>query len=113
MYRHPCTQHSEFNDEYLKPLSEKLVGENNEVMFLGNFNTDLLKYDSNKDVSDFLDIIYSTNLLSNITSPTRLIIRSQTFIHNISLHKNEGFPLKISSVNVTRSAGNCGFGHIC
>ena len=22
------------------------------------------------------------------------------------------FPLKISSVNVTKSAGNCGFGHI-
>ena len=24
MYKHPCMQHSEFNDEDLKPLSEKV-----------------------------------------------------------------------------------------
>ena len=32
-------------------------------------------------------------------------------IHLI-LHKNRCFPLGISSVNVTKSAGKCGFGHI-
>ena len=76
-------QHNEFNDEYLKPLSEKLISENKEVILLGDFNIDLLKSDSNKNVSDFLDIIYSTNLVPNITSPTRLISRSQTLIDNI------------------------------
>ena len=30
-----------------------------------------------------------------------------------SLHKIRGFPLRISSVNVTKSAVSCGFGHIC
>ena len=65
-------QHSEFSDEYLKPLSEKLNSENSEVILLGDFNIDLLKYDSNKNVSDFLDIIYFTNLVPNITPPTRL-----------------------------------------
>ena len=30
----------------------------------------------------------------------------------VALHKKWSFPLKISSVNVTQSAGNCGFGHI-
>ena len=30
-----------------------------------------------------------------------------------SLHKKWSFPLRISSVNVTKFAGNCGFGHIC
>ena len=30
----------------------------------------------------------------------------------VALHKKLSFPLKISSVNVTQSAGNCGFGHI-
>ena len=29
-----------------------------------------------------------------------------------TLHKKQCFPLRISSVNVTKSAGNCGFGHI-
>ena len=82
IYRHPCMQQSEFIDEYLKPLSEKLISENKEVILLGNFNIDLLKCDSNKNVSGFLDIICSTNLLPNITSPTRLTSRSQTVIDN-------------------------------
>ena len=51
-------QQSDFNDEYLKPLSEKLISETKVVMLLGDFNIDLLKYDSNKNVSDFLDISY-------------------------------------------------------
>ena len=37
IYRHPCMQQSEFNDEYLKPLSEKLISENKEVILLGGF----------------------------------------------------------------------------
>ena len=83
IYRHPCMQHSKFNDKYLKSLSEKSISENKEAILLGDFNIDLLKYDSNKNVSDFLDIIYSTNLVPNITSPTRLTSRSQTLIDNI------------------------------
>ena len=31
---------------------------------------------------------------------------------DLSLHKKWSFPLRISTVNVTKSAGNCGFGHI-
>ena len=77
IYRHPCMQQSEFNDEYLKPLSEKLISRNKEVILLSDFNIDLLECESNKNVSDFLDIIYSTNLLPNITSPTRLTSRRQ------------------------------------
>ena len=81
--RHPCMQNSEFNDEYLKPLSEKLISENKEIILLGDFNIDFLKCDSNKNVSDFLGIIYSTNLVPNVTSPTILTSRSQTLIDNI------------------------------
>ena len=78
IYRHPCIQHSAFNDEYLKSFSEKLISENKLVILLDDFNTDLLKCDSNKNVSDFLNTIYSTNLVPNITSPTRLTSRTQT-----------------------------------
>ena len=63
-------QQSDLNDEYLKPLSENLTSGNKEVILLDDFNTDLLKCDSIKDISNFLDIIYSTNILPNITSPT-------------------------------------------
>ena len=63
-------QQSDLNDEYLKPLSENLTSGNKEVILLDDFNTDLLKCDSIKDISNFLDIIYFTNVLPNITSPT-------------------------------------------
>ena len=35
------------------------------------------------------------------------VLRGQTLTHYT---KNEGFPLKISSLNVTKSAGNCSLG---
>ena len=54
IYRHPCMQQSEFNDEYLKPLSEKSISENKEVILLGDFNIDLLKCDSIKMFLTFL-----------------------------------------------------------
>ena len=44
-------------------------------------NIDLLKCDASENVADFLDIVYSTNLHPNITSPTRLTSRSHTLIH--------------------------------
>ena len=59
------------------------MSENKEVILLDDFNIDLLKCDSNKNVSDFLDFIHFTNLLPNITFPTRLTSRSQTLIDNI------------------------------
>ena len=37
------------------------------------------------------------------------------FVHNLPyypMHKKWSFLLRIPSVNVTKSAGNCGFGHI-
>ena len=34
------------------------------------------------------------------------------YVQFMPLHKKWSFPLRISSVNVTKSAGNCGFDHI-
>ena len=36
----------------------------------------------------------------------------RAFDFKLLLHKKWNFPLRISSVNVTKSAGNCGFGQI-
>ena len=35
----------------------------------------------------------------------------QMYYYN-TLHKERNFPLRVSSVNVTKSAGDCEFGHI-
>ena len=50
---------------------------------MGDFNVDLLKYENNTYTADFLDKIYSTFLIPQTTSPTRITPRSKTLIDNI------------------------------
>ena len=49
---------------------------------MGDFNIDILKYDTNKDSEEFLDKMYTNFLLPYITSPSRVTPRSQTLIDN-------------------------------
>ena len=52
-------------------FSENLLSEKNkEIVLLGDFNIDLLKYEKDHNTEDFLDQKYSTSLVPHITSPT-------------------------------------------
>ena len=57
---------------------------------MGDFNIDLLKYESNIDSSTFLGKIYSRLLLPYISSPSQLTSWSQTLIDNIFSNNIEG-----------------------
>ena len=61
---------SEFNDIYLKDLLENLLHKNKTIVILGDFNIDLLKYDTEKDSADFLDSMYASFLLPYISAPS-------------------------------------------
>ena len=74
---------SEFNNNYLTNLLDTLSSENKTVVLLGDFNADLLKYDQNSNISDFLDLMYSSLLFSHFFSPTRTTSSSATLIDNI------------------------------
>ena len=74
---------SEVNNNYLTNLLDTLSSENKTVVLLGDFNADLLKYDQNSNISDFLDLMYSSLLLPHIFSPTRTTSSSATLIDNI------------------------------
>ena len=65
---------TEFNHVYRHDMLEKLSNENKTVVLMGDFNIDLLKYDSNTDSSTFLDKMYSSFLLPYISSPSQLIL---------------------------------------
>ena len=69
---------SDFNKYYLSNLIETLSLENKKIVLLVDFNVDLLKYDSNHDIFDFLDTMRS-NLLPHITSPTRITAKSSIY----------------------------------
>ena len=75
---------NEFNSLFLNTLSENLLSEKNkEIVLLGDFNIDLLKYEKDHNTADFLDQMYSASLAPHITSPTRITSHSRTLIDNI------------------------------
>ena len=50
---------------------------------MGDFDIDLLKYDTHGDSSDFLDAMYASFLLPYINTPSRVTPHSKTLIDNI------------------------------
>ena len=84
VYRHASMEVNEFNSLFLNTLSENLLSEKNkEIVLLGDFNTDLLKYEKDHNTADFLDQMYSASLIPHITSLTRITSHSRTLIDNI------------------------------
>ena len=61
IYRHACMDLSEFNNDYLNSLSEKLLREKNKHILMGDFNVDLLKYTTGTSTGQFLDQMYSSS----------------------------------------------------
>ena len=84
IYCHPSMEISEFNSHFLPVLLEKISEEKKMVVLLGDFNADLLKFDHDDEVADFLDAMYSKLLLPNISSPIRITPTSAALIDNIS-----------------------------
>ena len=50
---------------------------------MGDFNIELLNYTTDTKVAEFLDKMYSSSFLPQITHPTRISKTSQTLIDNI------------------------------
>ena len=88
-YRHPSSEISvsDFVDKHLDPLLVKINSENKDCIFLGDFNINLLKNDSNDDESHFYNMTTSNNFTPFILQPTRL--RSKTLIDNIFFNSLE------------------------
>lgn len=58
VYRLPPMDLSEFNNHYLTNLLDNLSIKNKTIVLLGHFSVDLLKYDKDHNVSDFLNTMY-------------------------------------------------------
>ena len=88
----------EFNDTFLQNTLEKRSYKNKDIILMGDFNIDILKYDKSNDSAAFLDMMYESFLLPYISSPTRVTPRSQTLIDNIFPNITEN---EIISENIT------------
>ena len=79
IWRQPCMDLSEFNNDYLNSLIEKLLHEKTKhIIPMRDFSVDALKYIADTSTTQFLDQTYSSSLLPQIAAPARI-----TLIDNI------------------------------
>ena len=69
---------NEFNGFYLNNLLVQLSKENKTVFLLEDFNTNLLNYDRDTSINEFLYSLSSHLFLPHILQPTRLRSNSET-----------------------------------
>ena len=73
-----------FNDHYLNPLLDNLSGKaNKKIVLVGDFNIDLLNFDTSEHVITFLDDLGSNSLQPQILLPTIISNNSKTLIDKI------------------------------
>ena len=88
VYRHP-KQKDKFFLKYLKETLSKVARENKKVIF-GDFNLNLLKFDTNTEVNNFLDLLTRKWFTPHILGPTRITSQNKpTLIDNIFLNFND------------------------
>ena len=69
---------NDFNTNYLHNLLDKVSKEQKSVFLLGNFNINLLNYNSHNPTNEFLDSLASNPFVPCILQPTRLTSHSKT-----------------------------------
>ena len=87
IYKHPSMNPEDFFSK-LGTLLEQVSHENKTLVLLGDFNIDLLKFDSKPEVIKFLDILSSYLLKPYITLPTRITNNTKSLIDNIFISSN-------------------------
>ena len=62
IYKHPQWPVEEFHYQFLSPILEKVSFKNKDIYLIGDFNINLLNYESGRHTSHFFDDIYSSNI---------------------------------------------------
>jgi len=80
MYRKPGSNIEEFQSsiEHLVNITKYKT-----LYICGDFNIDLIKYNSHEPSRNFTDSLFSLGLIPLITMPTRITNTSETLIDNI------------------------------
>ena len=85
IYRHPDNNIDDFNTNYRRLLLQKLTKEwSKNIFLLGDFNIDLLKFNSCISICNFLDELSSSYFIPQIFLPSRVTRSTKRLIDNIS-----------------------------
>ena len=67
VYKHPKHEVSDFTNNFITPLLDKLSNENKDIMIMGDFTINLINYNDDKNTGNFLDTIFSQSFLPYCT----------------------------------------------
>ena len=95
-YGHPNTDVKKFND-HIDQIMQKISKENKLLFLMGDFNVNLLNYESHIDTNDFINTMISHYLLPDILHPTWVTDHSETVINNI-LFNNTSHEIKSGNI---------------
>ena len=82
IYRPPNTDTRLFTEK-LGVLLDCIRNEKKLCYLIGDYNIDILNYDSHSATADFVDMLYSHAFLPLINRPTRITLNSATILDNI------------------------------
>ena len=92
IYRHPNGDLERFI-EYVSSTADRINRENKTCIIMGDFNIDLLKFESHSATDGFLNTLGSNFFQPYILQPTRITDHSATLIDNIFLNSIEHFTI--------------------
>ena len=88
VFRHPKHEVSDFTNNSITPLLDKLANENKDIMIMDDFNINLINYNDDKNAGNFLDTMFSQSFLPYIITPTRITRNIKTLIDNTYYNKS-------------------------
>ena len=95
-------------DNFLSHLELRTLDKpKNELIFAGDINLDLLKYETHPPTAKYLDIMTNHRLIPKIVRPTRIKNRSATLIDHIFTRQTS--MTLLSGILDMELSGNCGY----
>ena len=94
----------------LNDILEIINDEKKKMTLMGDFNIDLLSYTKHEKTNTFIDSIFSSGFIPQITKPTRITQSSATLIDHI--YTNEISPDPINGIITNDVADHCGIFHM-
>ena len=98
IYRPPNTDLRPFNAEIEKTLSG-LTSKKNSCILAGDYNINLLNHTSSTETNNFINVLFSHQIIPQISRPTRISDHSATLIDNVLTNQLE--PSSLSGIIIT------------
>ena len=81
-------------EKFLTTFFSRTKNCSKDIHIAGDFNLNLLDHDTNKNVQDFLHLIYQNNLIPTINKPTTVTMKTATAIDYILTNSYIGTDFK-------------------